>query len=67
MRVKENNKDDMVDFANLDAGDCFRYCGALYVKSDFEQDAVGLTDGHALEGMCGDMVAPVNAEVQIID
>ena len=67
MRVIENNEKNTVDFAVLNPGDCFRWEGNLYVKSDYGQDATGLTDGSALGDMCGDMVTPVNAEVQIID
>jgi len=44
MKVLENNEKNTIDFAELDPGDCFRYCGKLYVKSAFEQDAVGLAD-----------------------
>ena len=67
MRVLENNKKNVVDFAELDAGDCFRWEGELYIKSQFNQDAIGLKDGWAVEDMCGEMVQPVSAEVQIID
>ena len=67
MKVLGKNEKNTVDFVELDAGDCFQYEGNLYVKSEYEQDAVGLTDGHALCDMCGDQVTPVNAEVQIID
>ena len=67
MRVKENNKKNTVDYADLAAGDCFRYKGDLLIKADYEQDAVCLTDGVAYNGMCGKIVIPVNAEVQIID
>lgn len=67
MKVLENNEKNTVDFAELNPGDCFRLEGYLYVKSAYGQEAVGLDDGHALCGMCGDMVTPVNAQVQIID
>lgn len=67
MKVLENNEKNTVDFAELEPGDCFRWDGNLYVKSQFEQDAIGLVDGYAMEGMCGSQVQPVNAEVQIID
>jgi len=67
MKVLENNEKNTVDFAELDPGDCFRWDGNLYVKSSFEQDAIGLVDGDAVAEMCGSQVQPVNAEVQIID
>ncbi len=67
MKVLENNEKNVVDFAVLDPGDCFRWGGSLYIKSDFEQDATGLADGHAYAEMCGKMVQPVNAKIQIID
>ncbi len=67
MRVRENNEKNKVDFADLGEGDCFRYCGELWIKTDYEQDGVCLVDGNVHEDMCGDMVTPVNAEVQIID
>lgn len=67
MKVLENNEKNLVDFADLNAGDCFRYRGQVYVKSQCNQEAVGLSDGDAQEEMCGNMVTPVNAEVHIID
>jgi hypothetical protein len=72
MRVIENNEKNTVDFADLEPGDCFRHTtknhvSQLYIKSQCGQEAVGLSDGFALCDMCGDMVTPVNAEVQIID
>lgn len=67
MKILENNEKNTVDFAELDPGDCFRYCGRLYVKSAFDQDAIGLVNGEVMAEMCGSQVQPVNAEVQIID
>ena len=67
MRVMENNEKNTVNFTELDPGDCFRYKGQLYVKSDCGQEAVGLLDGDAICSMCDTQVTPVNAEVQIID
>ena len=67
MRILENNEKNTVDFAELDPGDCFRWGGNLYVKSQCGQEAVGLADGSAQEEMCGSQVQPVNAEIQIID
>lgn len=67
MKVMENNEKNLVDFADLDAGDCFRYQGDLCVKSDYRQEAISLNDGTAYEDMCGERVTPVSAEVQIID
>ena len=67
MRVKGNNEKNTVDFEDLSAGDCFRYEKNLYVKSSYSQDAIGLSDGHALCNMCDTQVTPVNAEVQVID
>ena len=67
MRVKENNEKNVVDFGELDKGDCFKWEGNLYIKSACDQEAVGLNDGFALADMCGEMVTPVNAEVQVID
>ncbi len=66
MKVRENSEEKTVDFGRLNPGDCFRWNDELYIKSDFNQNAVGLNDGHALTDMCGDMVTPVNAEVQIL-
>ncbi len=67
MRVLENNEKNTVDFAKLEPGDCFRWNGELYIKSDCAQEAVCLNSGYHLEDMCGEPVIPVNAEVQIID
>jgi hypothetical protein len=67
MRVKENNKENKVDFATLESGDCFRYCGELLIKTDGNQCATSLEDGGEWDEMCGEMVTLVNAEVQIID
>ena len=67
MKILENNEKNTVDFADLDPGDCFRWDGGLYVKSNCDQEAVSLVDGYALSEMCGEQVQPVNAEVQIID
>lgn len=67
MKVLKNNEKNLVDFTDLGAGDCFRYMGKLWIKTDYEQDGVCLTDGLVHTEMCGDMVIPVNAEVHIID
>lgn len=67
MRINENNEENTVDFANLSAGDCFRYYGDLCVKSEVEQEAVGLKTGKGFANMCGEQVTPVNAEIRIID
>ena len=74
MRVKENNEKNTVDFAELHVGDCFRYKNiinsaenGLLIKINRKQNAVRLSDGSEYEDMCGIQVAPVNAEVQIID
>ncbi|KKN69799.1 hypothetical protein LCGC14_0437450 [marine sediment metagenome] len=67
MRVRENNEKNLIDFADLDAGDCFRYEGTVCIKTEFDQDAVTLGDGSVWSDMCGNMVTPVNAEVQIIN
>ena len=67
MRIKENNEKNTIDYEKLNAGDCFRFENEICVKSDFEQDAIRLVDGQMLSDMCGEMVTPVNAEVQIID
>ena len=68
MKVLENNEKNTVDFAELEPGDCFRdEDGDLLIKTDCEQDAVQLSNGIVYGGLCGDMVTPVNAEVQIIN
>lgn len=67
MKVKENNEKNTVDYEKLEPGDCFRFEDELFIKSDYDQDAVGLKSGHAKCDMCGEQVTPVNAEVQIID
>ena len=64
MRINEKNT---VDYGDLNAGDCFKAWGKLYIKSAFEQGATALKDGEARCNMCGIQVTPVNAEVQIID
>lgn len=65
MKVK-NKIEKNVNFVDLDAGDCFRWKGGLYIKTDWEQ-AVYLNDGMIITNTCGNMVTPVNAEVQIVD
>ena len=67
MKVLENNEKNLVDFAKLDAGDCFRYQSDLCIRSDWKQEAVSLNDGTVYEDMCGELVTPVNAEIQVID
>ncbi len=67
MRVRKNNEKNTVDFAELEPGDCFRDKGKLWIKTDYKQDGVCLNDGEIRSEFCGDMVTPVNAEVQIID
>lgn len=67
MRVRENNEGNTVDFADLEPGDCFRHRGKLWIKANYEQDAICLQDGEMRTEFCGDMVTPVNAEVQITD
>jgi len=67
MRILENKEKNLVDFTDLSVGDCFRYDGQLYIKSDCDQEAVGLVDGNALSELCNTRVTPVNAEVHIID
>lgn len=67
MRIKENNEENTVDFAELESGECFRYQRDLWVKTDYEQDAVCLQDGNVRADMCGEQITPINAEVQIID
>ena len=64
MNVIENNK-NIVDFAELEPGDCFRWEGSLLIKTDYKQDAVDLKNGSVYVDMCGDQVTPVNAEVKI--
>ena len=67
MKVRENNEKNIVDYATLNKGDCFRYQGYLLIKTDGSQNAVCLSDGSEYDRMCGEQVTPVNAEVQIID
>ncbi len=67
MRVLENNEKNVVDFSDLDIGDAFRHEGRIFVKTDWEQDAVRIDDGVVYEQMCREKVIPVNAEVQVID
>lgn len=67
MRILENNEKNTVDFAELDPGDCFRYEGMVCIKIQIDQDAIVLSNGEVWSGMCGNMVTPVNAEVQVID
>ncbi len=67
MKVNWNNKKSTIDFANLRPGRCFIYGDCLYIKCNFAQQAVRLTDGAVCFKMCGEQVTPVNAEVRIID
>ena len=67
MKVLENNEKNTVDYAELEPGDCFRHRDKLWMKVDYDQDGVCLEDGELRCEFCGDMVTPVNAEVQIID
>ncbi len=67
MKIKEDYGENMMDFAELEAGDCFKWRSDLYIKTDYEQDAVRLSDGLALDNMCDKQVTPINVEVQIIN
>jgi len=67
MKVVRKNEKNEVNFADLKQGDCFKWKGSLLIKIDYEQDAVDLEDGVVYSDMCGEIVYPVNAEVQIID
>lgn len=67
MKVLENNEKNTVDFAELKPGDCFWWKGHLFIKSNFAQHAVEFSDGRTIMCMCGVIVTPVNAVVQIID
>ena len=67
MRILENK----VDFAELKAGDCFRYEDGLWIKCCCTicdaGKAARLNDGVINVGMDGEMVAPVNAEVRVVN
>ena len=67
MRVNWDSKKNTIDFAQLRPGRCFVYGNCLYIKCNFAQYGVRLTDGAVCFKMCGIQVTPVNAEVQIID
>lgn len=67
MKVRDKAEQEKVDYTGLRPGDCFRYDGETCIKTRFEQDAVVLNTGEVWSDMCGNMVTPVNAEVQIID
>lgn len=68
MKVVRNEKEiKEVNFADLNPGDCFEHEGDLCIKSQYEQDAISLTDGEQYEDMCGDTVILVNAEIHITD
>ena len=64
--IKDNEK-NIVDYAKLKPGDCFRWDKDIYIKSQCDQEAISLTDGYALADMCGEMVTLINAEVHVID
>jgi len=66
MEIVDKTKGNTVYFEDLEPGDCFRYAGGLYVKSQCGQEATGLEDGNALCDMCEDRVEPVNAEIHIV-
>lgn len=68
MEINENVKQNVVDFETLNPGDCFKDKeGDIMIKTDWEQDAVMLRDGVVFSDQCGQMVTPIDAEVQIIN
>ncbi len=61
------SKHKTVDYADLEVGVAFMYSDNLYIKSSdpgHNQIGVCLHDGYYINGMCGEQVIPVNAEVK---
>ncbi|KKN71229.1 hypothetical protein LCGC14_0422720 [marine sediment metagenome] len=58
-------------FEDLNEGDCFWFAAEtdanIWMKTNYEQDAVNLIDGEYGSDLCGEAVYLVNAEIHIVD
>jgi len=69
MKIVEDKKRPGVLYESLNATDCFRLQendNDLWLKTDFDQDAVSLVDGEYISDMCGETVFPVAVELHVI-
>lgn len=68
--VNVKAEQESVKFEDLDEGQCFKWGkddDEVYLKTDYEQDAVNLETGEYFSNLCGEDVFPVDAEVHVIE
>ena len=68
--VNTKTEQEPVKFEELDEGQCFKMHIAdteVWMKTDYDQDAVSLIDGEYYSDLCEEDVYPVNAEIHILD
>ena len=66
----------VINFEAVRKGQCFRFAdefktlgikAELYMKTDYDQDAVELSSGSYYSGLCGEKVIVFDAEVHVIN
>ncbi|MCK5611630.1 hypothetical protein KAR91_57700 [Candidatus Pacearchaeota archaeon] len=73
MKIVRHEKEESkrILFEDLDKGACFWFSDEtdenIWMKTNYEQDAVDLTDGEYRNKLCGETVYPVNIELHIFD
>lgn len=69
--VNTEVEQEPIKFEDLEAGQCFKWNRSattnIWMKTDYDQDAVDLGDGEYCSNLYGEDVFPVNAEVHIVD
>lgn len=58
-----------VRYEDVNVGSCFKFSKDdtnVFLKTDYEQDAVSVINGEYYSNLCGEDVFPVNVEVHII-
>ncbi len=68
--VNSKAEQKSVKYEDVRIGTCFKFdkdSADIFMKTDYEQDAVSLIDGEYQYGLCGENVFPVNVEVHIVD
>ena len=65
----EKKESQKVLFEDLDEGACFWFAAEtdanIWMKTNYEQDAVDLTDGEYRSDLYGELVYPVNVELHV--
>ena len=67
----KKKKPEKILFEDLDEGTCFWFANEtdenVWFKTDYEQDAVDLTDGEYRSDLCGQEVHPIDIELHVFD